>query len=53
VSGLAVAIGALAQALARLSADHFVERHTPRAVARVLLVAVSAVSLGSLKAQTR
>lgn len=38
VSGLAVATGAFAQAMARFSADHFVERHSPRAVARVLLV---------------
>lgn len=37
VAGSAVATGALAQAIARLLADRFVERHQPVAVARVLL----------------
>ena len=38
VAGLAVATGAFAQSMARFSADHFVERHSPRAVARALLL---------------
>lgn len=38
VAGLAVATGALAQACARFAADHFVERYSPQAVARVLLL---------------
>lgn len=38
VAGLAVATGAFAQAMARFSADHFVERHSPRVVARALLL---------------
>lgn len=38
VAGLAVATGAFAQAMARFAADHFVDRHSPRAVARVLLL---------------
>lgn len=38
VAGLAVATGALAQACARFAADGFLERHTPVAVARVLLL---------------
>ena len=37
VSGLAVAIGALAQGATRYVADGFVERHSPVAVARTLL----------------
>ena len=37
LAGLAVAIGAGAQAVARFFADRFVERHQPVAVARVLL----------------
>ncbi|AKR57722.1 MFS transporter [Devosia sp. H5989] len=37
ISGFAVAIGALTQALTRLVADHFVERFSPTAVARTLL----------------
>ena len=37
VAGLAVAVGAAAQALARFVADRFVEKHRPVAVARVLL----------------
>ena len=37
VGGVAVASGAAAQALVRYFADHFVERHSPVAVARVLL----------------
>lgn len=37
VSGLAVATGAAAQALARYLADGFVERHSPLVVARTLL----------------
>ena len=37
VAGAAVATGALAQAVARFFADPFVERHSPVAVARVLL----------------
>jgi MFS family permease len=38
VAGLAVATGALAQACARFVADHFVERHSPQVVARVMLL---------------
>lgn len=38
LAGLAVATGALAQACARFAADHFVERYSPQAVARVLLL---------------
>jgi cyanate permease len=38
VAGLAVATGALAQACARFAAGHFVERYSPQAVARVLLL---------------
>ena len=38
LAGLAVATGALAQACARFAADGFVERYSPVAVARVLLV---------------
>jgi MFS family permease len=44
VAGSAVAVGALAQALARYVADHFVERHSPVRVARVLL---SVLGLGA------
>ena len=43
--GLAVATGAAAQALTRYFADHFVERHSPVRVARVLL---SVLALGDV-----
>lgn len=42
VGGVAVAVGALTQSLARYLADPFVERHGPVTVARVLLVLLSA-----------
>lgn len=42
MAGLAVAIGAGAQAIARFFADRFVERHRPVAVARVLLAVLGA-----------
>lgn len=45
VAGLAVAIGALAQAVTRFFADPFVERHQPVAVARVLLGVLAAGTL--------
>ena len=45
VAGSAVATGALAQAIARLLADRFVERHQPVAVARVLLGVLGAGTL--------
>lgn len=45
VAGGAVATGALAQAIARLLADRFVERHQPVAVARVLLGVLGAGTL--------
>lgn len=38
VAGLAVATSALAQACARFVADHFVERYSPQAVARTMLL---------------
>ncbi|WP_077035350.1 MFS transporter [Pelomonas sp. KK5] len=41
LGGSAVATGALAQALARYLADSHVERHSPRAVARVLLTVLA------------
>lgn len=44
-AGIAVAIGAAAQAIARFFADRFVERHQPVAVARVLLGVLGAGSL--------
>jgi MFS family permease len=37
VGALAVAVGALAQGVTRYGADPFVERHSPRRIARVLL----------------
>ena len=42
MAGLAVAIGAGAQAVARFFADRFVERHQPVMVARVLLTVLGA-----------
>ena len=45
VAGLAVAIGAGAQAVARFFADRFVEKHQPVAVARVLLGVLGAGTL--------
>jgi MFS family permease len=45
MGGLAVAMGAAAQALTRYFADGFVERHSPVLVARVLL---SVLALGAL-----
>lgn len=57
LSGFAVAIFALSQALTRFYADHFVDRHSPTGVARallclmivgVLLVAFSPLPAGSL-----
>ena len=42
LGGVAVAVGAAAQALARLSADRFVERHGPVRVARTLLALLGA-----------
>ena len=45
VGGVAVASGAAAQALVRYFADRFVERHSPVAVARVLL---SVLGLGNV-----
>ncbi len=45
MAGLAVAIGAGAQAIARFFADRFVEKHQPVAVARVLLGVLGAGTL--------
>ncbi len=45
VAGSAVAIGAFAQAVTRFFADHFVERHSPVRVARVLLLLLGAGAL--------
>lgn len=45
MAGLAVAVGAGAQAIARFFADRFVEKHQPVAVARVLL---GVLGLGTL-----
>lgn len=45
VGGLAVAAGALAQALTRYFADPFVERHSPLVVARTLLVLLGSGTL--------
>ncbi|HWH83729.1 MAG TPA: MFS transporter [Burkholderiaceae bacterium] len=45
VAGLAVAAGAATQALARFAADRFVARHSPVAVARVLLALLAAGTL--------
>ncbi len=45
VAGLAVAMGAGAQAIARFFADRFVEKHQPVAVARVLLGVLGAGTL--------
>jgi MFS family permease len=45
VAGSAVAVGALAQAIARFFADRFVERHRPVAVARSLLAVLGAGTL--------
>ena len=45
LSGLAVAIGALAQGGARYVADRFVERHSPLTIARTLLVVLGAGTL--------
>ncbi|MES2102186.1 MAG: MFS transporter [Pseudomonadota bacterium] len=45
VAGLAVAVGAGAQAIARFFADRFVEKHQPVAVARVLLGVLGAGTL--------
>lgn len=45
VAGVAVAIGAAAQAVTRFFADRFVERHRPVAVARVLLSVLGAGTL--------
>lgn len=45
LAGLAVAIGAGAQAIARFFADRFVEKHRPVAVARVLLGVLGAGTL--------
>jgi len=45
VAGVAVAIGALAQGVARFFADRFVERHQPVAVARTLLAVLGAGTL--------
>lgn len=45
ISGSAVAIGALTQAITRLVADQFVERYRPTAVARTLL---SILGIGAL-----
>jgi len=42
LSGLAVATGAFAQGAARYVADRFVERHSPLAIARTLLVVLGA-----------
>ena len=42
ISGLAVATGAFAQGAARYVADRFVERHSPLAIARTLLVVLGA-----------
>ena len=45
VAGSAVAIGAFTQAVTRFFADSFVDRHSPVAVARVLLVILGVGSL--------
>jgi MFS family permease len=45
VAGSAVAVGALAQAIARFCVDRFVERHRPVAVARTLLAVLGAGTL--------
>lgn len=45
VAGAAVATGAAAQAVARLMADRFVERHQPVRVARALLLVLGAGTL--------
>ena len=45
VAGLGVTAGALAQALTRFFADPFVERHSPRGVARTLLGVLGAGNL--------
>lgn len=44
-AGFAVAVGALAQALARFFADRFVERYSPQAVARTLFLVLGTGAL--------
>ena len=45
VSGMAVAVGAMAQAMARFFADRIVEKHQPVVVARALLATLGAGTL--------